>query len=184
MPAVTGPARADSARHVVQFYGSDDELVDHVGEYLAAALQAGETAVIVATAAHRRAVEDWLTAAGAAAPAGERYIVLDAASTMDVILTSSRPDPRALERIFGGLIEEALTVSPAVSVYGEMSALLWEARHPGVAVEMEALWDGLGRNLPLRTLCGYPAQLAAENAGALRGICALHTAVAGIPPPA
>ena len=50
--------------HVVQFYGHEEELADRVAGYLLGALQHGGVAVVIATAAHRRAFETRLTRAG------------------------------------------------------------------------------------------------------------------------
>ena len=45
------------AEHFVQFYESDGFLVDSVSGFVAAALQAGEGAVVIATEAHRQAIQ-------------------------------------------------------------------------------------------------------------------------------
>ena len=43
--------------HVVQFYGHEEELTDHVAAYLLDALRDGGAAVVVAIAAHRQVFE-------------------------------------------------------------------------------------------------------------------------------
>jgi hypothetical protein len=173
-------------QHVVQFFGSDDDLADRVSSYLAAGLRRGETAVIIATAAHIRAVQARLEAVPGfpAARADGRFTALDADQALGQILAGvpPSPSPLALEQLAGGLVREALATGPGACLYGEMVALLWNAGRPDAAIALEALCASLGQRLPIRMLCGYPAQLAAENARVLRSICDLHTAVAGIPP--
>ena len=51
-------------RHVVQFYGRDDELADRVTDYLLGALDGGGAAIVIATPEHRREFETRLGQAG------------------------------------------------------------------------------------------------------------------------
>ena len=51
-------------RHVVQFYGRDDELADKVTDYLLGALDGGGVAIVIATPEHRREFETRLGQAG------------------------------------------------------------------------------------------------------------------------
>src|SRR4051794_6847928 len=55
-----------ASEHFVQFYESDEFLVDSVSGFCAAALQAGQTSIIIATPEHRSAIERKLTAVGIA----------------------------------------------------------------------------------------------------------------------
>jgi hypothetical protein len=186
MSAETEQLTGDRAKHIVQFYDRDEELADSVSGYLAAALEAGETAIVVATAAHRRAFEARMAATSDVAAAQDRgnLIALDAVEMMNLVLIGPRPDPYSLELIIGGLIRQALADTPAVRVYGEMVALLWDAGHVNGAIELEKLWNDLGQRLLISSWCGYPARSVSggEHADALREICSLHTAVIGAPP--
>jgi hypothetical protein len=185
MSAGTEHATVDPAQHAVRFYGSAGELPDRVSRYLGTALAAGETAIIVATPGHRREVEAQL--AGdcdvEAARVRGRYIPLNAAELMSLVLIGGRPDPASLDLVIGSLIRRTMAAGPAVRVYGEMSAVLWDAGHIGAALELETLWSRLSQDLQLSSLCGYPAPLVSgpENATALQELCELHTAVAGRP---
>jgi hypothetical protein len=149
MTAETERAAAGPAEHAVQFYGSEDELADRVSGYLGAALAAGETAIAVATPAHRRAFEARLAVRCDLEAARVRgsYIALNAAELMRLVLIGSRPDPPSLD--------------------------------------LEVLWNRLSDDR-LSSLCGYPAPLVSgpRDAAALRELCALHTAVDGLVPPA
>jgi hypothetical protein len=185
MSAGTEHATGDPAQHAVRFYGSADELPDRVSQFLGAGLAAGETVIMVATPGHRQAVEARLAAevdVEAARVAG-RYIPLNAAELMSLVLLDRRPDPASLDLVIGSLIRRALAAARAVRVYGEMSPLLWEAGHVAAALELETLWDRMARDLRLTSLCAYPGALVSgpENGAALRELCELHTAVAGRP---
>jgi hypothetical protein len=185
MSAGTDHATADPAQHAVRFYGSAGELPERISRYLGAGLAAGETAIIVATPEHRRAIEARLAADCDVEAARVRgsYIPLNAAELMSLVLIGGRPDPASLDLVIGSLIRRTLAAGPAVRVYGEMSPLLWDAGHIGAALELETLWDRLSQELGLSSLCGYPASLVSgpENAAALRELCELHTAVTGRP---
>jgi hypothetical protein len=185
MSAGTEHATADPAQHAVRFYGSADELPDRVSAFVGAGLAAGETAIIVATPGHRRAIEATLATAvdvEAARVAG-RYIPLNAAEVMSLVLIGSRPDQASLDLVIGSLIRRTAAAARAVRVYGEMAPLLWEAGHVAAALELELLWDRLAAELRLTSLCGYPGPLVSgpESADALGELCELHTAVAGRP---
>jgi hypothetical protein len=159
-------------------------MADRASRHLIAGLRRGETAVVVATAAHLRAIEARMavTQELAAARAEGRFVVLDAVEALDRVLVRSRLSPRAVERLVGDLVREAPTASPALCLYGETGALAWNVGRPDTTILLERHWSDVSQHLPLRALCGYPAALASENGSALRDICDLHTAVAGIPP--
>jgi hypothetical protein len=185
MPA--DPARPFEERpgHAVLFYGSADELASSAARYLAGGLAAGATAIVIATPGHRAAVRARMAGycdAGGARARGD-LVVLDADEMLRLFLIGSRPDPGGFELIIGGLIRRAAAAGRPVRLYGEMVALLWDAGHAGSAIELEGLWNDLGRRLPFSLLCGYPARAVsgAGQAAALREICALHGAAAGVP---
>lgn len=184
MLAAAGSLAADRAGHVVRFYDHDDELARRVGGDLAEALADGGVAVVVATGAHRDAIEARLSAAGcdvAEAGSSGRYLGLDAAATMDQFLVGDRPDPAAFEQVIGGVIRRAAAAGQPVRVFGEMVALLWSAGLVGAAIEVEALWNELATLAPFWLTCGYPAASVhgAGHAKALETVCGLHTAVTG-----
>src|SRR4051812_25388914 len=76
--------RVDGA-HVVQFYESDDQLMETVLAYLSTSLQAGEAVVLIATRMHRDAFTAALASAGVDVGEGTadgRLVLLDAAETL------------------------------------------------------------------------------------------------------
>jgi hypothetical protein len=184
MVAVTDRRTGDPARHVVQFYGSDGELIGHAGDYLAEGLCAGEVAVVVATELHRRPFEAALTAKGvdvAAARASGRYVVLDAETTMRRFLVGNWPDRCDFEETIGALIRRSCDTGRPVRVYGEMVALLWDAGQVNAAIELETLWNELASALPFSLLCAYPIRSVAGDAhlDAFADVCRLHSSVVG-----
>jgi hypothetical protein len=70
-----------------------------------------------------------------------------------------------------------------VRIYGEVVALLWAAGQVNAALELEGLWNDLGREIPFSLFCGYPRHLvdSSQHQGAVAEVCRLHTAVVGRP---
>jgi anti-sigma regulatory factor (Ser/Thr protein kinase) len=168
--------------HVVQFYEHDSELVLRVGQYLVAGLRAGEVVVVVATPEHRRAFDAELAAADidlVKARRDGRFISLDASDTMSRFITDGRPDPAGFDSVIGALIRSATACGRPVRAYGEMVALLWDAGNVMEAIELEALWNDLGRELAFSLFCAYPSHSVSspEHSDALREVCHLHSAV-------
>jgi hypothetical protein len=173
--------------HAVCFYDDEAELVDSVGRYLSGALSGGSAVIVVATAAHRAAVEACLCARGcdvSAARDRHTFLAVDAAQTMGRFLIGDRPDPDGFEKVIGDLIRQAAATGRPVSVYGEMVAVLWATGQVAAAIELEALWNDLGDRLPFSLFCGYPRPLVSghEHEHALAEVRQLHSAIIGHPP--
>lgn len=176
----------DAGHHVVQFYGHDDELAERVASYLLGALSYGGAAVIIATAAHRREVEARLAAAGvdlAAAGASGAYHALDAETTVREFTAGEQLDSTGLSRAIGDLIKKAGAAGRPVQVYSETVALLWNARLVNAAVQLETLWNDLGRQYSFALFCGYPAGTVTRSSrpDAVAEVIRLHEEVVGLP---
>jgi len=170
--------------HVVQFYGHEEELADQVAGYLRDALQGDGVAVVIATAAHRRAVEGRLTRAGvdlAAAVRSGTYLALDASDMVHALMRGGQLDRDAFDRVVGGLIQRAGQQGRPVRAYGEMVALLWDAGLVNAAVELEEMWDSLGLRHSFSLFCSYPASSMSGDGhlAAFAEVCRLHRAVVG-----
>jgi MEDS: MEthanogen/methylotroph, DcmR Sensory domain len=182
MARVTSLPAVGPRDHVVQFYGADDELAVTAGGYLADGIRSGDGILVVATAPHRRVFAATLAGAGID-PARERdagrLLMEDAAGLLDRFLVGGELDRERFHSVAADLILRAAAGGRPVRVYAEMVALLWDAGQVGLAVELEALWNGLGALLPFALLCAYPSRLmtGAETADAAREVCLLHSAV-------
>ncbi|MBV9804528.1 MAG: MEDS domain-containing protein [Solirubrobacterales bacterium] len=173
---------AKDGEHVVQFYDDDADLIRAVGGYLSHAVSAGEAAVVIAGEAHRSAFDAELVGAGIDVRKAARdgsYVVLDAAETMRRFIHAGQIDANAFRDAIGGVVSAAQQGGRRVRAYGEMVALLWDAGHVLGAIELEKLWNELGRELRFALWCGYHIQSAAgeAHADALHEVCHLHTSV-------
>ena len=117
--AVSTESRGSVPReHVVQFYGSDHELTEKVGDYLVEALRNDEAVVIVSTPPHRAALEGRIAQAGidlARARSAGTLVARDADATLQSLLVDGLPDPGRFEAVVGDLIRRDECQWPACS---------------------------------------------------------------------
>lgn len=182
MAVQTRESIVGGGEHVVQFYDQDGDLSRAVGDYLSAAVSAGEVAVVISTEAHRRAFEAEMARTRMDFARAERdgsIIWLDAAETLTQFVSDGRVDPDGFRSVVGSVLREAAATGREVKAYGEMVALLWDAGHVLGAIELEKLWNGLAIELSVSLFCAYHIHSVAgeEHADALHEVCRLHTAV-------
>jgi hypothetical protein len=185
---MVGTEYLNAGHHVVQFYSHDEELAERVVGYLLEALGGGGVAVVIATPEHRREFEDRLrNALGgdadlAAARDSGTYLALDASRTVRELMPVGRLDRVAFDRVIGGLIRQAGTGGRPVRAYGEMVALLWDDGLVNAAIQLETMWEELGRTHSFSLFCGYPASSVTGDGhlGAFATVCRLHQEVVGL----
>jgi hypothetical protein len=172
--------------HVVQFYGHDDELADSVGPYIAETIESGGTAIVIATPVHRLAFAARMVEAGidvARAEADGTLLILDAAEAMAGLLVDGRLAPHRFDKLIGDVVRDATAGGRPVRAFGEIVALLWRDGYIAAALELEALWNDLGREAGFSLYCAYPLE-SVEGEGdvdAFHEVCAHHSAVVGAP---
>lgn len=167
--------------HVAAFHESDEDLADQVYEHLFGGGEPG-TAILVASAKHRRLITDRMARAGvdvSTALAEGSFVALDAGETLARFMVAGWPDAAAFWQTMSPLVKRAEARPGHVRVFGEMVALLWDAGQTGAAVDVEALWNELARQYSFSLLCVYPADsiAAAEDADELSHVLAAHSAV-------
>lgn len=186
MSSEYGSSALGSHRHVVQFYDRDEELTENAGDYLAGAIAEGGAAVIVATPSHCAGFEARLAAGGVNVGAARRdgsLVCLDATRIAGRLTSGGQVDLAAFGTQFRPAILAAGEAPGPVRIYGEVVALLWAAGQVNAALELEGLWNDLGREIPFSLFCGYPRHLvdSSQHQGAVAEVCRLHTAVVGRP---
>ena len=164
----------------MQFYDEDRFLLETVSRFVGGALGAGDVVIAVATASHRRELEKLLASRGldlAGPRAAGRYVLLDAAETLEKITLAGRLDPERFARVIGGAIQRAAgSAGLPVHIFGEMVASLLERGEAEAAIRLEEMWNELRQELPFSLLCTYPmGHFATEARGrAFLRICAEH----------
>jgi anti-sigma regulatory factor (Ser/Thr protein kinase) len=169
---------------VVLFYENDDQLVSTVVGYLVDGLMADESAVVVASASHIEAFEAAMVQSGVdvvAARASGMWIALDASEALARFLRGDWPDAEAFDVEIGGLLRDAIACGRHVRVYGEMVALLWDAGQVAAVIELESLWNDLGRQVPFSLFCAYPSQsvVGDHHEDSFHRVCHSHSSVVG-----
>ena len=172
--------------HSVQFYVSDEFLVDDLARLFGAALMEGQSAVIVATKAHQETLARRLKGYGvepAQAAAEGRYVAFDAGELLSRFLLDGQIDQFRFFDVVGEVISRASAASRdekrGVVVFGEMVALLWAEGKTDLAIQLEKLWNALARNCSFSLRCAYPMQGFSfqRDAAAFAEICGQHSAV-------
>jgi anti-sigma regulatory factor (Ser/Thr protein kinase) len=181
--AVSAPAWPD-AGHLVQFYGSDDELAHTLADFALDGLVQDHVTVVVATPEHRGRLLKLLDDDGVdlvAAEAAGGLIMEDAAALLARFFDGDHSDPAAFDSAVGGLVRAVAATGRPVRIYGEMVALLWDDGLVAAALELEELWNTLGESVTFTLLCGYPSEVAATAGDAVERICLTHSATLGRP---
>ncbi len=179
------PKREIAGRHEAVFYSNDRRLLDHLSQFIAAALNAGNGAVVVATGAHLESLMQSLEANGvdiAAALEQGRYIALDAADTLLLCMVNGMLDSVQFLQSFENLILKAASAvqgtQPRVAFFGECVDILWKQGNVEAAVQAEKLGNQLSRRYAVDILCGY--SMGVEDVmeeEILQRICGEHSAV-------
>jgi PAS domain S-box-containing protein len=177
------PARSPHPHHV-RFYEQDDTLIEEVSDFLDVALRAGEVALVIATSAHRAALQRRLGGIGSRAGQPGWYpgelVMLDAQETLDRFMEGGMPDAQRFTEVVGGLIARVSAQGQRqVNAFGEMVALLCEQGRYEAAVRLEELWNGLAELQEFSLLCAYPMRLFAseEHGVSFDAVCCQHNQV-------
>jgi hypothetical protein len=167
--------------HIAQFYEHDRALIRTLINFIGSGLAAGESAIVIATEAHLRVLEQGLHDSGVdvvSALIQGRYIALLADETLRRFMVKRWPD----EKLFGNFVTELITRARGngrrVRAFGEMVALLWSRGDVGATVRLEQLWQQLCKIEEFALLCAYPKAGFTEGSGnSIREICAAHSKV-------
>jgi DNA-binding NarL/FixJ family response regulator len=180
------PGEKAPHHHEVLFYSDDTVLVDIVTRFIAAALKAGNAAIVLATKSHRDSLLQRLKAEGLDTDGALQqgtYISLDADDTLSTIMVNNLPDPALFSRGIGALIEAAAKAAkseqPQVVVFGEAGALLKAEGKVDAAIRLDQLGNDLAKTHDVDILCAYPLSsfYGEENEHVFQSICAEHSAV-------
>ena len=168
--------------HFVQFYETDAFLINSLGGFISTGLMAGDACIVVATEAHREALEDKLQSYGmdlAAARDKGQYLALDAAETLSRLMTDGALEPLLFTEVIGNIITKASLGHKRVRIFGEMVALLWAEGKCDAAIYLEQLWNNLHETQPFQLFCAYGMSgfSGEEFAEPLTHVCARHSRV-------
>ncbi len=138
--------------HAVQFYEREEFLYETVADFLSKGLDAGEPAVVIATAEHQNGFAEALRARGFDLGAAE-VLFLDARQTLESFMRGATPDGDTFRSTIGAILEPRH--GGRVRAYGEMVDLLWRDGNRQGALRLEELWNDLAEFYPFTLLCAY-----------------------------
>jgi hypothetical protein len=165
--------------HVVQIYESDEGFLDLLAGFVTGGVDAGECAVVIATAAHLEALEERLAASGYSVRSlisQNQYVPLDAEKTLSKLMINDWPDEHLFNKVINEVILNAKGNGRKVRAFGEMVAILWAKGQVGATVRLEHLWNKFCENEAFSLFCAYPQSGFTQDAAeSVLHICSAHT---------
>lgn len=149
----------NDTEHFVQFYEADGFLLNSLSGFIGNAINAGDAALVVATAAHREGLDELLNANGlnvANAKASGQFVSIDAAETLSRFMVDGAPQADRFREVVGGIIASVSDGRSRVRAFGEMVALLWADGQHQAALRVEELWNDLQKAQSFSLFCAYP----------------------------
>jgi PAS domain S-box-containing protein len=169
--------------HFVQFYQTDEFLVDSLSSFIGTGLYTGNPCIVIATKAHLEGLEEQLKTNGldlAAAQTRGEYISLDAAETLPKFMVDGLPEPDRFAEVVGSIIMRAAQGQNHIRIFGELVALLYMKGNQAAAIRLEELWNDLHHTThPFSLFCAYPMHDFAgeEHKISFTEICKQHSHV-------
>lgn len=176
------PLPSTSHRHAVQFYSNEQSLFKTVTGFLSEGLVTGQTAVVIATEAHRLGITEGLASrfidVERARHTGD-LVVLDAHELMGTFVVDDAPNPELFEYNVGLIFDQALKVRgrTLIRAYGEIVDVLWKEGRTEAAIKVEILWNKLAARYGFALLCGYSMGNFYKQADRLEEVCRHHSHV-------
>ncbi|HEX2543980.1 MAG TPA: MEDS domain-containing protein [Ramlibacter sp.] len=149
--------------HTVLFYKDETSVRESVAAYVAAALRAGDPALVIAKpplrqqltiALHRQHVQG--------SPFGPQrglFVTLDAEETLEALCVDGSPDEGRFQEVIGAAFDGVAAPGKRTAAYGEMVGLLCERGQYADAVRLEAMWNELLPRFHASLFCGYSSHL-------------------------
>ena len=178
------PAVPHSHHHAVQFYGNEQSLFTTVATFLSEGLVTRQPAIVIATPAHRVAIEEYLCGRLIDCEQARRngdLVMLDAEEMLGQFMIGDGPDPDLFEQNVGSVVKQVLDGRgpTIVRAYGEMVDVLWKQGRSEAAIKLEILWNKLALKYSFALLCGYAMGNFYKQAQQLDDIRSHHTHVVG-----
>lgn len=185
-PAQALPGKTETARgHEIQFYSDDSRFIDSFAHFVAAALKAENSAVVIASESHRDGIFRKLQSGGLdirAAVDQRRYITFDAAATVARFMVNGQLDRHRFLEVVTSCIapaeKAAKGAAPCVAACGECAPLLVAEGKAEEALRVEQLLNEIIKTHEVEILCGYPLRRLSdqEDTAIFQRLCSEHSA--------
>jgi DNA-binding NarL/FixJ family response regulator len=172
--------------HEVHFYSDELVLVESSSRFIAGALKANNSAIVLVTPPHAESLVQKLRADGLDIDSAIRqgtYISLDATECVkEMIETGRRNECRAF-KVMGSVLESSAEAmkrrNARIAILGECAGLMCAEGYCDAAIELEKMGNDLMQTYDVDILCPYPqsAFQRTDDTQILKDVCAVHTAV-------
>jgi DNA-binding NarL/FixJ family response regulator len=172
--------------HAVGLYSDDRHFLEDATLFVAIALNAGNSVIVVASESHRKGIFSGFRSQALDIDAvieQGRYIAIDAARALSELMANGLPDPVRFMQAFGDLILSAAKASKGegarVAVCGEGVNLLWAQGNLEAAIRIAELCNQLTDLYNVDIWCGYSLGSVPLPIGKqiFERICSEHSAV-------
>jgi hypothetical protein len=175
-------SKMGETEHFVQYYESDEFLLESVAGFAANALCGDDCCLLIMTLDHRCALERRLAAEGIDVPAAKgagRLVVRNVADNLSEIIADRVPNAKRFYESISKIIAQLAGKQRRIYIFGELAPLLWAIGHREVAIAVERLWNELAKHYKFALFCAYPlsAFVSGERTGGFDRICDCHTRV-------
>lgn len=176
--------------HIVQVYDAEGtSLVRNVGDYLGAGAHCGDSMLVIATPQHWELFSRRLAELGTDTVSCLRegqIGFLDPAETLSEFMVAGQPDWYRFERTIRAAMRQLRIPDDgaALRAYGEMVAILWNARQFAAAVRLEQFWNKLLAQCSFSLYCSYAIDVfsSAFHPDALDALLSAHTHLVPVQP--
>jgi hypothetical protein len=153
-------ADAAPCDHIVQLYQDQAFLNGAVCRFVNAGLANGEGIILVSTLTHWNAFRPHLEAQGVdvhAARERGQLTVVDADELLPRFMRDAMPDAHAFNGVFAEVVRRARARGSyqKVRVWGEMVDVLWERGDAAASMNLEDLFDQLGKKIDVAIFCSF-----------------------------
>ena len=182
---LTGRDAQTRHRHEIALYSDDNVMLDGSARFVAAALNAGKSAIMVVDEARRSRFERAMETHGVDIDQVSRelrYVPLDLAAIFAEFMVDGWPDEDRFWKAASAVVITAARASkgsgPRVAAAGEGCATLFGS-NPDAAIRLECMWNELAQVYNVEVFCGYLEDVSgrAEFAPAFQKLCREHTSV-------
>jgi len=165
--------------HVLQVYDNDELYIDAFAGFISTGLHLGDCCVVIATEAHRKALDKKLASLGIdfdSVKADDSYISVDVHDTLSQFMVDGLPDERLLGQTMSTLFEKGFKAKRLIRAGGEMSPVLLAQGNSKAAVILERLTNKVLETSPFSVFCGYSRTGFANGEDKiLQHVCAAHS---------
>lgn len=171
-----------SNNHAVQYFENPENLSESVTQFILSGLSDGEGVVVVSTEHHLDLIKRELSLNRCdykTAQQEGKLVFFNATETLKKVFVNGEIQRDRLRNLVVPLISQMIGEFGGLRVYGEMVNLLSAAGHYSAVIELEEIWNELGREFSFSLYCGYTLDNfdTEDHSKRFQSICDVHSHV-------